>query len=198
MSLMRPMRLLKTMTTHQKTGGIENTLVYWLAVEISALNEIFCERYIDRHTRTYDQMVQAARSGKQNLVEGSLENSTESNLKLSGVSRASYGELVEDYKDFLWKRGLPGWEKNDPRTLSIRSWRIDTHATHVTHDAHETHGISFADAESFANLMVTLCTKEGYLMDRFLAGIHDRFVKEGGFREKLFRKRMEYRKKGVT
>jgi len=175
-------------------GGIENTLVYWLAVEISALNEIFCERYIDKFTRTYDQMIQAARSGKQNLVEGSLENSSESNLKLSGVSRASYGELTEDYKDFLWKKGLAVWEKDDPRILSMRRRLIDIHETHVTHGSQESHGVSFADPESFANYMVTLCVKEGYLMDKFLAGIQESFVKNGGFRENLFKKRMDYKK----
>lgn len=178
----------------KKPGGIQNTLVYWLAVEIYDLNHIFINRYITRGSRTFDQMEQAARSGKQNLVEGSLENSSESNLKLSGVSRASYGELVEDYKDFLWAKGLPVWEKNDPRVIRLRKILINTHETHVTHESHEWHGISFGEPESFANLMVTLCAKEGYLMDHFLVGIQNRFVREGGFRENLLKKRLAYRK----
>lgn len=179
----------------KKSGGIESTLVYWLAEEISHLNHIFITRYISRTSRTFDQMEQANRSGKQNLVEGSLENSVESNLKLSGVSRASYGELVEDYKDFLFKKGLLVWDKNDPRVLRLRKILIDPHETHVTHDAHESHGISFHDPESFANLMITLCTKEGFLMDRFLLGIKNRFVREGGFRENLFKQRREFQQK---
>lgn len=178
---------------NKKPGGIKNTFVYWLAVEIYNLNSIFLEKYISKFSRTHDQMEQAARSGKQDLVEGSLENSVESNLKLSGVSRASYGELVEDYKDFLWKNGLKVWDKNDPRILSVRRRLINPHEAHVTHGSHEWHGISFDDAEAFTNLMITLCTKQGFLMDRFLAGIQNKFVKEGGFRENLFKKRIEYK-----
>ncbi len=178
-----------------KTGGIQNTLVYWLAVEIFNLTQIFCERYIDKRSRTYDQMIQAARSCKQNLVEGSLENSAESNLKLTGISRASFGELIEDYKDFLWKKGLKLWEKNDTRILRFRRILVDPHEAHVTHEAHGSHGVDFANAEAFANLMITLCTKEGFLMDRFLDGIKNRFIKEGGFRENLFKKRREFQQK---
>lgn len=177
----------------KNTGGIKNTLVYWLAVEIRRLNHIFITRYIPRNSRTFDQMDQADRSGKQNLVEGSLENSAESNLKLTGISRASYGELDEDYLDFLFRKGLTVWDKNDPRILSIRRRLIDIHEPHVTHDAHDWNGIAFGDAEGFANLMVTLCTKQGFLLDRFLKGIQDKFIREGGFRENLFKKRSEFR-----
>jgi hypothetical protein len=160
--------------TNGPHGGIRNTLVYWLAVEIRRLNHMFITRYIPRNSRTFDQMDQADRSGKQNLVEGSLENSTESNLKLTGISRASYGELDEDYLDFLFQKGLPVWDKDDPRVMSIRRRLIDIHETHVTHESHEWHGISFDDPEAFANLMVTLCTKQGFLLDRFLKGIEER------------------------
>lgn len=179
---------------NKKTGGIKNTFVYWLAVEIYNLNNIFLEKYISKFSRTYDQMEQAARSGKQNLVEGSLGNSVEGNLKLSGVSRASYEELVEDYRDFLWKRGLRVWNKDDPRILAIRRRLVNPHESHVTHGSHEWNGIKFSDSEAFANLMITLCIKQGYLMDRFLAGIQNKFVKEGGFRENLFKKRLDYRR----
>ncbi len=195
MSLMGLMRPMRRMENPKKSGGIENTLVYWLAEEISHLNHLFITRYIPRTSRTFDQMEQANRSGKQNLVEGSLENSTESNLKLSGVSRASYGELTEDYKDFLFKKGLPVWDKNDPRVLRLRKILIDIHESHVSHEAHEWHGISFDDPKSFANLMITLCIKQGFLMDRFLEGIKNRFIREGGFRENLFKKRREFQQK---
>lgn len=185
-----------TNETNVKKGGIRNTLVYWLATEIYYLNHIFIKRYIDKFSRTFDQMEQAGRSGKQDLVEGSLENSVESNLKLSGVSRASYGELIEDYKDFLFQKGLKLWEKDDPRVLRLRTILINIHEPHVTNGAHETHGIKFSDPEAFANLMITLCNKMGFLMDRFLKGIEGSFVKKGGFRENLFKKRAEERRKG--
>jgi len=181
-------------TNAQKPGGFRSLAVYWLAKEIYYLNYIFCERYISTSSRTFEQMIQAARSGKQDLVEGSLENSTESNLKLSGVSRASYGELIEDYEDFLWQKGLALWDKNDARVLAIRRRRIDTNESHVTHKTHEVYGISFDNPEAFANLLITLCAKEGYLLDQFLKGVENSFVKKGGFRENLFQKRMEYRK----
>lgn len=177
----------------KNTGGIKNTLVYWLAVEIRRLNHIFITRYIPRNSRTFDQMDQADRSGKQNMVEGSLENSAESNLKLTGISRASYGELDEDYLDFLFRKGLAVWDKNDPRVIRLRRILIDIHAPHVAHEAHEWHGTKFEDPESFANLMVTLCTKQGFLLDRFLQAIQDKFIREGGFRENLFKKRSEFR-----
>ena len=133
-----------THETNEKTGGFASLAVYWLAKEIYYLNYLFCERYMSYKTneshRTFDQMIQAARSGKQNIVEGSLENSSESNLKLSGVARASFGELIEDYEDFLWQKELSVWDKNDPRILSIRQRRIDTNESHVTHQSHEAYG----------------------------------------------------------
>jgi len=182
----------------KKPGGFKSLVVYWLAKEIYYLNYIFCERYIPRTSRTFEQMVQAARSGKQDLVEGSLENSTESNLKLSGVSRASYGELIEDYEDYLWSKGLPVWDKNDSRVLAIRRRLVEPNETHVTHGANEWHGVNFDDGEAFANLMITLCTKEGYLLDQFLKGVEGSFIKQGGFRENLFRKRTEFIKKELA
>lgn len=184
-----------THESHAKKGGIQNTLVYWLAVEIYYLNHIFLVKNISKFSRTFDQMEQAARSGKQDLVEASLENSVESNLKLTGVSRASYGELIEDYKDFLFQKGLKVWDKNDPRVMLIRQKRIDIHGTHVTNESHETNGVSFDNPEAFANLLITLCTKEGFLLDRFLSGIKEKFVSEGGFRENLFKERMDFKKK---
>lgn len=176
-----------------RSGGFKSLAVYWLAKEIYYLNFIFCERYIPKTSRTFDQMVQAARSCKQNIVEGSLENSSESNLKLSGVARASFGELIEDYEDFLWQKNLRVWGKDDPRVLRLRAIFVNPHETHVTHETHEWHCIAFSDAEGFANLLVTLCTKEGFLMDKFLEGVKNRFVREGGMRERLFRERVEFK-----
>ncbi len=185
------MRLIRLM---ENTGGFKSLAVYWLAKEIYYLNFIFCEKYIPRTSRTFEQMIQAARSCKQNLVEGSLENSSESNLKLSGVSRASFGELIEDYEDFLWQKGLKLWGKDHPRVLEWRRKFINSQEPHVAHETNEAYGVSFADAEAFANLMLTLCTKEGYLMDKFLEGIRNKFVREGGFKENLFKDRMEFKK----
>lgn len=183
----------KANETHEshvkKSGGYENLIVYWLAIDISDLTSIFCNRYIDKRSRTFDQMIQAARSGKQNIVEGSLENSVESNLKLTGVARASYGELLEDYRDFLRQNNLPIWIKDDERVLLIRKIRVTAHKSHELYESYLT------NPESFANFMITLCFKQGYLLDQFLKALRDKFIHEGGFRENLFRKRLEFKNK---
>ena len=161
-------------------------IVYWLAADIYDLTAIFCNHYIDKKSRTHDQMVQAARSGKQNIVEGSLEPSVESDIKLTGVARASYGELLEDYKDYLRQRKLPIWDKDNLRVLEIRRMRISTYKSNESHETNLTnltYGTYLTNGESFANLMITLCFKEGYLLDRLVKSQLEKFVKEGGFRE---------------
>ncbi len=174
-------------------GGYKGLLVYRLAVTISDFTIIFCDRWIDRKSRTHDQMVQSARSGKQNIAEASKELSSSSDILLSSVSRSSYTELAEDFEDFLRQRNLPLWVKDDPRILKIRAFResIDT-PTNLANLTNWTN-LDFNNPENFANMMVCLCYKQGYLMDRFIVVKKDKFVKEGGFRENLFKKRREYK-----
>jgi len=174
-----------------KRGGYENLIVYWLGVDISDLTAVFCDRYIDRRSRTHDQMIQASRSGKQNIVEGSLANSIESNLKLTGVARASYGELLEDYRDFLRQKRLLIWLKDDPKVITIRRMKIVSNESHWSNKTYESY---LDNPETFANLMLTLCFKQGYLLDQLLKAQQEKFVREGGFRENLFKKRMDYKK----
>jgi len=107
----------------------------------------------------------------------------ESNIKLTGVARASFGELLEDYKDFLRINRLSLWDKNSPQVLQIRSSLSNkTNWTNWTNSS-----------EDFANLMITLINVESFLLDRLLKSQEEKFVKEGGFREKLFKKRIDYR-----
>lgn len=174
----------------QKSFGYEKLVVYWLATTIYDLTVLFCGRYISKISRTHDQMVQGARSGKQNIVEGNIGRSMEALLKLGDVSRNSYGELLEDYKDFLRQRELTLWEKDDPRVLQVRATRDLPNRSYTSYTSYTSYMNS---PEAFANLLITLCYKELYLMDRFLAANEKRFVREGGFRESLFRKRQEYR-----
>lgn len=176
-------------------SGYKSLLIYRLAVTIYDLTVIFCNRWINRKSRTYDQMIQAARSGKQNIAEGSKELSTSSEMILSSVSRSSYTELSEDYEDFLRQKGLPIWKKDDPRILRIRAFResVDT-PTNLTNLANWTN-LGFDNPENFANLMICLCFKQGYLLDQFLRSKQKKFVKEGGFRENLFKKRQEFKTK---
>lgn len=173
-------------------------MVYKSAIVIYDLTELFCQRYLSdlKYKRDVEQMRHAARSGKQNIAEGSLENSVEGNLKLTGVARASFGELLEDYKDFIRRNNLVLWDKNDSRVLEIRRIRSDSNKTNTTNKSYETYMSYTTEPERFANLMVTLCFTEGYLMDQLLRAIENKFMKEGGFRENLFRKRMEFKKNG--
>src|SRR3972149_9806202 len=172
------------------TGGYKSLIVYWLATDIYDLTVIFCNRYIDKKSRTTDQMIQAARSGKQNIVEGSLENSVESNIKLTGVARASFGELLEDYKDYLRQHKLMIWPKDNPEVLIIRKFKLETNKTYESNKSYKSY---LNNPESFSNLLITLCFKEGYLLDKLLFAQQANFIQEGGFREKLFKKRIEYK-----
>ena len=194
-----------TNLSNSKKGGFESLIVYHQAVEIFDMTFFFTGRFLDQKSRTKDQMEQAARSGKQNIVEGSLENSVESNLKLTGVARASFGELAEDAKDFLRNKELKLWDKNDRRNLIIRgrkiypeggnNWINLSNSTNLTNYIKENYQISIFEPEQIANLLVTLSYKQLYLLDQLLKAIEEKFVKEGGFRENLFKKRLDYRRK---
>lgn len=100
-----------------KHGGYRKLKSFQLAQLCYDVTVRFCERYVDRKSRTYDQMVQAGRSGTQNIAEGSEASGTskKSELKLTNVARSSLEELALDYEDFLRHRGLPLWEEDDPR-----------------------------------------------------------------------------------
>lgn len=175
-------------------GGYRNLIVYQQAVIIYDLTVKFCNKYLldsgrgAPTRRTVDQMTQAARSGKQNIVEGSLEKSSKLNINLTGVARASFGELLEDYLDFLRTKNLPVWDKNDPRVLEIRARR-------ETNKSNWTNWSNWMDTpERFANLMVTLISKENYLLDQMVRSLEQKFINEGGYSENLFKKRLEKRR----
>lgn len=178
-------------------SGYKSLLIYRTAVTIFDFTTIFCERWIDKKSRTFDQMIQAGRSGKQNIVEASKELSSSSDLLLSSVSRSSYAELGEDYEDFLRQKGLSIWDKNDPRILKIRNFResVDT-PTNLTNLSNWAN-LDFVNAENFANMMLCLCHKQGYLMDQFLRAKQEKFIKEGGFKESLYKKRMDFKRSQI-
>lgn len=185
------------MTNSKKSGGYQNLIVYQQAVVIYDLTQIFCRRYLqDKNMglptrRTVDQMVQAARSGKQNIVEGSLEKSLKMNIKLTGVARASFGELLEDYRDFLRTNKLALWQKDDRRVLAIRALRETPNKSNKTNLSNWTNWTK--SPEGFANLMITLISKENYLLDQMLRVLEQKFINEGGYSENLFKKRLARR-----
>lgn len=174
--------------------GYANLLVYKLSKLIFDLNSEFCDLYINKFSRTHDQMVQAARSSKQNIVEGSLEKSLKSYIKLVGVARASFEELVEDYHDYLRLNKLSLWEKNDTRVIAIRAIRFDDSV--LLNWPNWANSPNLANKpEDFANLQITLIKMECYLLDKFLHTLEEKFVHEGGYTENLYKKRLEYRRK---
>lgn len=119
-------------------------------------------------------MEQASRSGKQNIVEASLEKSMEGNIKLTGVARASYGELLEDFKDYLRLRNLLIWDKNDPRVSKIRLFK---------ESVENPTNLDFTNPENFANMMICLLYKQNYLLDQLLRSQEKKgiFKKQIGF-----------------
>jgi four helix bundle suffix protein len=135
-----------------------------------------------------DQMVQAARSNKQNIVEGSSEPvSKKSEIKLLGVARASFQELLEDYEDFLRQRGLRQWDKDSASAKEIRA------LAYRTDRSYETYKPYLSNAESAANTAICMINQASYLLDRQIRVLEEKFVKEGGWTEKMFKRRVEYR-----
>lgn len=152
-------------------GGYRQLKSYQGAAIIYDATIRFCERFVDRRSRTTDQMVQAARSGKQNIAEGSMASATskKTELKLVGVARASLEELLLDYEDFLRQKGLPTWDKQHPQAAEVRD-------------------------EVAANTLICLIHQANYLLDQQLRRLERDFLEEGGFTEKLYRLRQERRR----
>ena len=152
----------------------------------------FCDRWISRRSRTHDQMVQAARSGRQNIAEGSMASSTSKKfeLKLVGVARASLEELLLDYQDFLRQRGLPLWVKDQPKALKIRKLGRLQNRSYRTYKTY----IEGADPEVAANTLICLIHQTNYLLDRQLHHLKKQFLDQGGFTEKLYHTRQKARK----
>lgn len=149
----------------------------------------FCDRYIEKKSRTHDQMTQAARSGKQNIAEGYLQKSLEGRIKLLGVSRGSFEELLNDYLDFLRQRRLPVWEKDSPKAREVRKLGYNSYKDYNDYKNY------ILSPEAAANAMVCLINQTNQLLDQKLRWTEEKFIQEGGFRENLFKKRKEYREK---
>jgi restriction system protein len=150
---------------------------------------IFCSRFMERRSRTYDQMVQASRSGVQNIAEGSVASATsrKTELKLTGVARASLEELLLDYEDFLRQRGLRQWGKNSSEALAVRQqYRSDLSDKS---DRSDLYCLRTKTAEQAANTLICLIHQASYLLGKQLRSLEDRFVSQGGFTERLYQMR---------
>lgn len=188
-------------------AGYEYLLAYKITVAIYDYTVKFCE-YCSPYSssspssphfpplsspRTHDQMVQAARSGMQNIPEGYKQQSLAGYIKLSGVARGSLEELLNDYLAFGRQHQIPIWEKERVRREIRESgeiWEIIKLPTLPTPPAFPSLPNNL---EQTVNLLVDLTTQAGYLQDRLIASLKEKFTKEGGFRENLFKKRLDYK-----
>ncbi len=189
-----------------KHGGYRNLRSFQVARLIYDVTVRFCDRYIEHRSRTRDQMVQAARSGVQNIAEGSQASGTskKTELKLTNVARASLEELRLDYEDFLRQRGLPVWDRADPRRQALIDRRCQT-ADEVAAWVRECgrsgqggHGRKPDYAEPAANAVLTLLAVACALLDRQIAAQAAAFERNGGFTERLYRVRSRARSSSST
>jgi restriction system protein len=165
-----------------KHGGYRKLRSFQAALAVYDATVVFCDRFIDRRSRTHDQMVQAARSGVRNIEEGSVASGTskKTELKLTNVARASLEELMRDCEDFLRHRGLRVWDKNSPQALAVRqklSNESDRSDVSVI--------MKSATPEAAANTLLCLINQASYLLHRQLERLERDFLEHGGFTERL-------------
>ena len=172
-------------------GGYHKLLSYQKAMIVYDATVYFCDRFVSKFDRTFDQMVQAARSCKQNIVEGSQVSGTskEFELKLTNTARASLEELIDDYRDFLRDRHIEEWTKEHPYAKRLRALNRQPDATYETFRK----GIEHADPAICANVIIGLIKVTTYLLDQQLKKLEQEFLKEGGLRERMTRARLQRR-----
>ena len=172
-------------------GGYRNLQSYRMAELAYDATVVFCRRFIDVRSRTRDQMTQAARSGKQNIAEGSMASGTsrKMELKLVGVARASLEELLLDYEDYLRQHGLVLWDKNHPQAKAVRKLAYAKNRSYMTYWTY----IEDSPAEVAANTILCLTHQANYLLDQQLRQLEEQFLSEGGFTERLYRQRTKAR-----
>ena len=173
------------------TANWHNLHLYQKSDVLVQLTGVFCRRFLPPYgDRTVDQMVQAARSGKQNIVEGSEDGktSTEMELKLLNVARASIGELREDYEDYLKGHSLPLWDNKHPRFDGMLSFCRE----HNDYADYEKLAEKMS-AEEFCNMAITVCRMTDKMLVSYLEHLEQRFVTEGGIKERMTAARLGFR-----
>ena len=188
------------------SGGYRKLRSYQVATVIYDGTVSFCNRFVDKRSRTHDQMVQAARSGGKNIAEGSraAATSSQTELRLVNVARASLEELLLDYEDYLRHRSHRQWDMNDPEALEVRAvgkqhqtdpadqadW-----ADPVAHWKAYARWLEHADPAVVANTLICLIHQADYLLDQQISTLERDFVQEGGYSEQLAAARMAERRK---
>jgi four helix bundle suffix protein len=174
-------------------GNYQDLLSYRKSEVVYDFTFRFCEKFLKRGDRTIDQMVQAARSGKQNIAEGSKASitSTEMELKLTNVARASLEELLIDYQDYLRVRDHLLWEKNSKEALYVRKLGKAENESYETYRTY----METRPSETLANIAICLIHQANYLLDQQIRRLEKDFLKKGGLRENMTRARLDYRRK---
>ena len=171
-------------------GHYRQLRVYQVTEMIYDITFYFTQNYLSKGDRTIDQMVQAARSGKQNIAEGNQAAATsgETEIKLTNVAKASLEELLDDYEDYLRVRNMEQWGATHPRYERMREYAKSegikrNYATQIKR----------MNDEEIANLCITLIHQAMYMLHKLLVTMQDRFVKEGGIKERMYNSRVQYR-----
>jgi restriction system protein len=190
---LRPSGGYRTLRSFQAT-----TLIYDATVS-------FCARFVDPRSRTVDQMVQAARSGRQNIAEGSRASATSSQteLRLVNVARASLDELLLDYEDFLRQRKMPLWAKDGLEARAVRnvSRALPDHAEPSDPTSQSDHARAYGlwlrhkDSSVVANAIICLLHQANFLLDQQIRALERDFIDEGGYSEQLAAARIAARRK---
>ena len=177
--------------------GYEYLVVYMLGKVIQDLTVQFCNKFLKSpkdpnypNFRQIEQMVQAARSNPQNITEGYCEVSLKMYISLAGVAYGSNEELTKDYQDYLRQRNLPVLGKEHPKVREFRTFRV----VWISSTSLNTPNLPNSATEA-ANMLLTFCNLEGYLLKRHVSSLQEKHMKEGGFSENLYKKRTEYRNK---
>lgn len=172
-------------------GGYQDLLAYQKALVVYDATLHFCNRFVDKKSRTHDQMVQAARSGKQNILKGSEASGTskETEIKLTGVAKASLKELLEDHRDFMRNRKISEWTATHPFAQRLRRLNRTPNANYDTFKK----GIEHKDPAICANVIAGLIKVTCYLLDQQLRRLEQDFLKQGGLRERMTRARLAAR-----
>jgi four helix bundle suffix protein len=174
-------------------GGYRRLRSFQAAQLAYDATQSFCDRFIERRSRTHDQMVQAARSGVQNIAEGSMASATSrrTELKLTNVARASLEELRLDYEDFLRQRGLRQWSKDEPQALAWRKLlQSDKSDGSDRSDGSDVlNRLRQADRQEAANAILCLVHQASFLLHRQITHLERTYLEEGGFGERMYRLR---------
>lgn len=175
-------------------GGYQDLLSFQKAQIVFDATVRFCDRFFDHRDRTHGQMVQAARSGKQNIIEGSMASGTskESEIKLTNVARASLEELLTDYRDFLRLRGLQEWPRDHRYVKRLQTLNRQPDANYETFKK----GIEHEDPAICANVIIGLIKVTNYLLDQQIRQLEKEFLAQGGLRERMTQARLAERAKG--